>query len=53
MLLQGRIAQNPGLAGSERLVLLSGEFGEALRRDFTQKRFPIHEQFHQELFAMR
>ncbi|MFA7308389.1 MAG: ferric reductase-like transmembrane domain-containing protein, partial [Hyphomicrobium sp.] len=28
-------------------------FGEALRRDFAQKRFPIHERFHQELFAMR
>lgn len=28
-------------------------FGEALRRDFAQKRFPVHERFHQELFAMR
>lgn len=28
-------------------------FGDALRRDFSQKQFPVHERFHQELFEMR
>jgi predicted ferric reductase len=28
-------------------------FGDALRADFAQKRFPVHERFHQELFEMR
>jgi predicted ferric reductase len=28
-------------------------FGEALRRDFAKKGFPVSERFHQELFAMR
>lgn len=28
-------------------------FGEALRRDFAAQGFPVHQHFHQELFAMR
>jgi predicted ferric reductase len=28
-------------------------FGDALRRDFAEKGFPVSERFHQELFAMR